>query len=556
MCAPVLFTLIGVVLIRITAQSLSSDRPVGPYAAGGAHYYRNGLTWTDLVWFFAFGVVFELLAAFFSWRQARTTTHHEQASVRQRADVLWLVTFLAPLVAVAAAGGLALLCATSLPHAPAEVQETGSRLGLWWYSNPDADTLALAFRTTALALCAAFTTTTYIDNVDYHSYEVATGTWLPALTLTVVVALVIFAAHRLEIRDPRHSTAVRAPALYSGITLAVLTQVLRLQTNKTFSIDERVYRFDTDVSFPLSGLLLAFVVGFIPVLLARATDTARATGTTRTTRATRATGTTHTTVSTPGRNLKKLLTALRAPKVAQALRIGLAFLIATPLATGLASVLIETLPLSTPSAAFGATLPYVYNMGVFTMLGSLGGYARSGPVTPPAGDTTHLILSTFSPMNYCLSLVVLAFVVGFAVVWARTGQPLLHARRDRLILPAVITVLGVCLILTDAVKLISTAPVGPYATSGALSYTLTLSWLSVLWFVALGAAIECLARVFTRSARFERWAAKPPRRERRRRRLEQERQGQAVPDFSLLPDVPTGHPDTDPHAAPSSAPAL
>jgi|GEM_PF-4873107 len=556
LCAPVLFTLIGVVLIRITAQSLSSDRPVGPYGTGGAHYYHNGLTWTDLVWFFAFGVVFELLAAFFSWRQTRTTTHHEQAAARQRADVLWLVTFLAPLAAVAAAGGLALLCASALPYAPAEVQEAGSRFGLWWYSNPDADTLALAFRTTALALCATFTTTTYIDNVDYHSYEVATGAWLPALTLTVVVTLVIFAAHRLEVRDPRHATAVRAPAIYSGITLAFLTQVIRLQTNKTFSTEDRVYRFDTDVSFPLSGLLLAFLIGLIPVLLARTTGATRTTGSTRTT------DTAHTADVTRRKRQRRSLGVLRTPKVMQALRVALSFLIVTPLVAGFVSVIIETLPLTAPSAAFAVAAPYLYNIGVFTMLGSLGGFAQSGPVAAEAGSTTRLILSDFSPINYCLSIVVLAFVACFAVVWARTGQPLAHRKRDALILPAATTALGVLLILTDTVKLISTAPVGPYATSGAMTYTLSVSWLSVLWFFALGVSIECLARVIARSARFRLWAAKPPRSERRlQRRGEQKQRHEQLQhddalDFSLLPDVPTGHPDTDPHAAPSSTPAL
>ncbi|RTE48976.1 hypothetical protein [Actinobaculum sp. 352] len=419
----------------------------------------------------------------------------------------WLTTALAPLAAVFVAWFVAFLSALTLPgildslaaELAGDYGPGSSFSRSWLTSEYQADYVRLALYSTAFALCGAYKSVVEAAYLG-ESVSVSTTVWFPALTLTVFIGLMIYAAHRFESRRlPRNALTIWGPAAISGAVLSLTTLVLRPLASQTYDLGEDLLNSalgsygDTsdlgvtaNITPSLLGLLLGFLLGALPVALARSFGERPTSG-----------------------SRFAFQTRRQGRTTLHALRICLAFLLFTPLATGVLNtfLLVNDTPLPVTAVIFA--VPFLYNIGVYTMLGSFGGLAHmSGrtnfPGTFSTGsgssiEETHAVFESLPSMHYTAIIVVVAGLIASAIVWGRTRDPFTQRTPwGWLAIPTLSTVLGIVLIIVDALRLSGNIPdLGYGSGAGQYGVTLSLSWLSILWFFGFGLLLELASRAFS-----------------------------------------------------------
>lgn len=422
----------------------------------------------------------------------------------------WLTTILAPIIALVVTYLLTVVSLALLPSLtdlagqeglPDEVDEIGTMLLDNLQANvPTVWESAFLMLVTALATPIAMTMTMGMNypfgGIPEEQVSVEATLWAMPLMLTVIIALVIAWAHRREGRKIRNSQPmVWLPALVTGAVTAVAGLLLALPniidvSLNDFSLTESLgseipgdtENFDIalDLSLVVSSnaamaLAGGFVIGFAAAAIGRL-------------------------ASAPAKRDTYHLSSIPTlgPTAVQAIRVTLGTLLAITLVSGIYLTAYALFKLEdVPASILFAVFPYFVNVGIVGVIGALGG-SGSAIISEGQGmsETDSGILFTDAPWNVQVPMVLLiVLIVGLAGIWwARTRDPRFERNfLGHCFVPVSFLVAGTLTIVANRLAMSASAKFGP--DSESISATVQLSWLSILWFTAMGVLIELIATV-------------------------------------------------------------
>ena len=311
--------------------------------------------------------------------------------------------------------------------------------------------------------------------------------WIVPLTLTLVMALVIFLLHRKECRGISQSgLMVSLPALLSGAVFAVIAGVASLFTTLNMSVSPQLlstlgedFGLEASMSFDAVWLILgAFVLGFLSAALARLN-------------AIRPRRTTYAYTSLPS----------HAHAFAHALRTSFTVLVGAALATGLYMAVYALLQLDgVPANILFYSLPFLINVGIACIFGAIGGLGVVTMDAPsdfgggiPGGsenETMRALIFDGAPWTiWIMAIFVVSALVLGAVYWGRTRDPRTeHGVLSWLALPIAFSFAGFLAISLNMLV------IGGSFFGEIISVTIRLSWLDLLWVIGIGILMEIISR--------------------------------------------------------------
>lgn len=411
-------------------------------------------------------------------------------AIRMRGQT-WLIAALCPLVALLVAYLVALLSLVLGPSLEQLAQAAGEDISPLSSVLPGLldgvpSTAISALVLTLLGLAAPMSMTVKLITDLGFPFSFHVSLWMVPLTLTLVTALVIFLLHRRECRGISQSGfMVAIPALISGAVLAAIAGVASLFTTINLSVSPQLLStfgedFGLETSMSLSALWLvlgAFALGFLPAALARLN-------------AIRPRRTTYVYTSLPS----------QAHAFAHALRTSFLVLIGAVLATGVYMTVYALFKLDgAPATILFYAVPFVVNIGIVCLFGSIGGLGVVTTNTPsdfgadipvPADETLRGLIFDGAPWTIWIMaiLVVSSFVLG-AIYWGRTRDP----RTERGVLSWL--ALPISFIVAGSVAMALNMLVVSGAIFGeTMSVVVRLSWLDVLWIIGIGIIMEVISR--------------------------------------------------------------
>lgn len=403
----------------------------------------------------------------------------------------WLIAVLAPVVALLVTYVVALLSLVLGPSLEQLAQAAGEELPPLSTVLPSLidgvpNTAVSALILTLLGLAAPMSMTVKLITDLGFPFSFHVSLWMVPLTLTLVMALVVFLLHRKECRGISQSGfMVAIPALVSGAVLAVIAGVASLFTTIDISVSPQLLStlgedFGLEISMSLNALWLilgAFALGFLPAALARLN-------------AIRPRRTTYAYTSLPS----------QAHAFAHALRTSFLVFIGAVLATGVYMTVYALFKLDgAPANILFYALPFLINLGIACLFGSLGGFGvvamhapsdLGGDVPAPENETMRALIFDGAPWTIWIMaiLVIASFVLG-AIYWGRTRDPRTeHGILSWVALPISFTAAGLAAMALNML-VISGSVFGE-----TISVVVRLSWLDALWVIGIGIVMELISR--------------------------------------------------------------
>ena len=410
----------------------------------------------------------------------------------------WLISVLAPLVALLVAYLVALVSLLAAPSGQELLEASGEPMGGTAFPSdisdmvdgvPNTPLIALILLTMGL-IAPAKATVSVITEFGFP-LPIQMSVLAVPLTLTVLMGIVVFVMHRRNCRRVSQSPLLLwLPAVISALVLAgaALILVQFTSTRITLNLPEEagvseIYGINMTSQLDIVWLVpAALAIGLIATLLGRLN-------------AIPARRNTYTSTSLPN----------HTPSIAHALRVSFGVLLFSVLATGIYMTIYALVKMEdgVPLRIAFYALPYLINLGLVTTLSSLGGFGvmtMHAPGELAASDPTGLSgyekvreqIFQDAPWTVWIMavFVVLAIVVG-GIYWARSRDP----RRERgfvswIVLPLSFTLMGTVAIALNML-MFSGSMLGEQ-----MDLTMRMSWLNVAWFVAMGVAMEIVARIF------------------------------------------------------------
>ena len=411
----------------------------------------------------------------------------------------WLTSVLAPLVGVAVAYLLVWVSLLLTPNLQELVEASGeggpggaqiaTMANDWFEGVPNMATSALILL--AMGFLAPISATVSVVTEFGFPIPIQIFLWSTPLTVTVIVAVIVFSMHRRDCRKVSQAApALWIPALLSAAVLAALGLLAALfaKTHVVFSpppeagvsdVQDITATSQVNIAWLLGA---AFAIGLLTALLGRLN-------------------------AIPARRATYAFTSAPTytPSIAHGLRVSFGILLLSVIATGIYITIYMLMKLEdgVPASILFYALPFFVNIGLLTTLGSLGALGVAVMRVPgelaAAGDPTGMagnedireMLFRDAPWTIWImaALVALSVILG-GVYWARTRDP----RRERgavswLILPVSFTAIGALAIATN-MMLFSASVMGEQ-----VQLTARLSWFTLAWFFALGLIAEIVARI-------------------------------------------------------------
>ncbi|MFT0847436.1 hypothetical protein VR010_06730 [Actinomycetaceae bacterium L2_0104] len=410
-----------------------------------------------------------------------------------------LTSVLAPIVGVAVAYLLVWVSLLLTPSLQELVEASGqggpggaeiaSMVNDWFEGVPNMATSALILL--AMGFLAPISATVSVVTEFGFPIPIQMFLWSTPLTVTVIVAVIVFSMHRRDCRKVSQAApALWIPALLSGAVLTGLGLLAALfaKTRVVFSpppeagisdIQDVTITSQINIAWLLGA---AFAIGLLAALLGRLN-------------------------AIPARRATYALTSAPnyTPSIAHGIRVSFGILLLSVISTGIYIMIYMLLKLEdgVPASILFSALPFFVNIGLLTTLGSLGALGVATMRVPgdiaAAGDPTGMagnqdireLLFQDAPWTIWImaAFVALSIIIG-GVYWARTRDP----RRERgavswLILPLSFTAVGALALATNML-VFSGSVMGE-----EVQLTARLSWFSLAWFFAMGLIAEIVARI-------------------------------------------------------------
>lgn len=418
----------------------------------------------------------------------------------------WLTSVLTPIIALIVAYLVALISLALLPNltdlansgeisgAPvppdltAGLEElSGNFPGVWEW----AFVLLISALGAPLQLLLDLSMDLGFGDSSAESANMEVSLWIVPLMLTVLIAAVIYWAHRREGRKIRNSqTLVWVPALVSGVVTGLLGLLLSLprfinlsaadiadMVDPTNDLGEFGASLDFSLvlqSSHLGAIAGGFAIGFLAAALGRMSTVPAK------------------------RNLYSVSSRpTPGPTLIQAVRVTLGTILAATLVAGiyLAVYAMISADGDVPRSLFFAAVPFLINIGLIGLIGSLGG-SGVGMSNLDSPDSMGGRLFDGAPWNVQVPIAILMVIIVVlgGIWWARTRDPryerngIMHA-----IVPVAFLIIGAVATAVNKVSL-GFSLTAPGESENGTVY-LQISWLALLWYLAMGLIVEAIATV-------------------------------------------------------------
>lgn len=403
----------------------------------------------------------------------------------------WLIAALSPVLALLMTYLVALFCLLLGPSLEQLAQAAGEEIPPLSTVLPSLidgvpSTAVSALVLTLLGLAAPISMTVKLTTDFGFPFSFHVSLWMVPLTLTLVMALVVFLLHRKECRGISQSgVMVAVPSLVSGAVLAAIAAVASLFTTIDMSVSPQLlstfgedFGLETSMSLHATWLVLgAFALGFLPAALARLN-------------AIRPRRTTYVYTSLPS----------HTHAFAHALRTSLIVFLGAALATGLYVAVYALFKLDgVPASILVYGLPFLVNLGIACVFGSMGGFGvvtmnapsdLGGGIPGVENETMRALIFDGAPWTIWIMVifVISAFVLG-AVYWGRTRDPRTeHGILSWLALPVTFSAVGFAAVALNMLVM------GGSVLGETISVMVRLSWLDMLWVIGIAILMEIISR--------------------------------------------------------------